>query len=181
VSTLSSYADKYTQHEGWGNNVVIRKTGEKVWEPMPLVCNPFPPNPNSVTCGVLCFQMVSFPTVAFEDFSCRALFEPTIHGSTHELECIYFLWESYRMKVSKCIHGRLTVALEDGYLEKLFIKESIEQGKHFDSPASVSKIVCPPKINSRYSLSIIISLPGSHRNRATSSLSHSPHSLVNPR
>ena|SRR2546423_1350107 len=66
-------------------------------------------------------------------------------GSTRVLECIYFLWASYKMKVSKCILKELIVALEDGYLEKLFLKESIEQGKHFDSPASVSKIVRPPK------------------------------------
>jgi len=33
--------------------------------------------------------------------------------------------------------------LEDGYLEKLFIKESLEEGKHFDSPESVEKIVDP--------------------------------------
>ena len=65
--------------------------------------------------------------------------------STRVLECIYFLWASYKMKVSKCILKELIVALEDGYLEKLFLKESIEQGKHFDSPASVSKIVRPPK------------------------------------
>jgi hypothetical protein len=37
VSTLSTYADKYTEHEGWGNNVIVRKTGETNWEPMPLV------------------------------------------------------------------------------------------------------------------------------------------------
>jgi hypothetical protein len=35
------------------------------------------------------------------------------------------------------------IALEDGYLERLFLKESIEQGKHFDAPESVSKIVIP--------------------------------------
>jgi len=33
------------------------------------------------------------------------------------------------------------VALEEGYLEKLFLKESKEQGEHFDAPESVSKIV----------------------------------------
>ena len=37
VSTLSEYAESFTKHEGWGNNVVNRKTGENVWEPMPLV------------------------------------------------------------------------------------------------------------------------------------------------
>jgi hypothetical protein len=39
------------------------------------------------------------------------------------------------------------VALEDGYLERLFLKESNEEGQHFDAPASVSKIVnAPPTI-----------------------------------
>jgi hypothetical protein len=33
------------------------------------------------------------------------------------------------------------IVLEDGYLEKLFMKESRDQGKHFDAPESVSKIV----------------------------------------
>ena len=35
-------------------------------------------------------------------------------------------------------------ALEDGYLEKLFLKESHEQGSHFEIPASITKIVRPP-------------------------------------
>jgi hypothetical protein len=34
-------------------------------------------------------------------------------------------------------------ALEAGYLEKLFLKESVEQGKHFDAPESAAKIVLP--------------------------------------
>ena len=37
----------------------------------------------------------------------------------------------------------LRLALEEGYLEKLFLKESMDQGKHFDAPESVSKIVLP--------------------------------------
>jgi len=37
VHTLSEYAESYSKHEGWGNNVLIRKTGERAWEPMPLV------------------------------------------------------------------------------------------------------------------------------------------------
>src|SRR5437868_10046726 len=94
-------------------------------------------------------------------------------GSTRVLECIYFLWASYKMKVSKCILRKLIVALEDGYLEKLFLKESIEQGKHFDSPASVSKIVRPPKLYPCYSPSPIIPslLP---QNLVTSLLPNSP-------
>ena len=32
-------------------------------------------------------------------------------------------------------------ALEEGYLEHLFLKESHEQGAHFDAPASIAKIV----------------------------------------
>jgi hypothetical protein len=41
------------------------------------------------------------------------------------------------------VSGRpwLIVELEKGYLERLFLKESQEQGTHFDAPASVSKIV----------------------------------------
>jgi len=35
------------------------------------------------------------------------------------------------------------IALEEGYLEKLFLRESEEQGKHFDAPASRAKIVFP--------------------------------------
>ena len=34
-------------------------------------------------------------------------------------------------------------ALEDGYLERLFLKESHEQGVHFDAPTSIAKIVIP--------------------------------------
>ena len=37
----------------------------------------------------------------------------------------------------------LITALEEGYLEKLFLKESRDQGKHFDAPESVAKIVSP--------------------------------------
>ena len=33
--------------------------------------------------------------------------------------------------------------LEDGYLERLFLKESHEQGAHFDAPTSIAKIVNP--------------------------------------
>jgi hypothetical protein len=33
--------------------------------------------------------------------------------------------------------------LQSGYLEKLFLKESIEQGNQFDAPESIAKIVFP--------------------------------------
>jgi hypothetical protein len=39
------------------------------------------------------------------------------------------------------------IALEDGYLERLFLKESKEQGAHFDDPKSTAKIVPSPPQN----------------------------------
>jgi hypothetical protein len=64
--------------------------------------------------------------------------------STHELECICSSSENCRTKASIFLHnfGPNEIELEEGYLEKLFLKESNEQGKHFDAPESVSKIVC---------------------------------------
>lgn len=37
VSKLSDFAESYSLKYKWGNDVVNRATGEKVWEPMPLV------------------------------------------------------------------------------------------------------------------------------------------------
>ena len=37
VTKLSDVAEAYSATSGWGNDVINRRTGEKVWEPMPLV------------------------------------------------------------------------------------------------------------------------------------------------
>jgi hypothetical protein len=49
TTKLSDFAEKYSEGHKWGNDVVDRKTGEKVWEPMPLVRLPSPcaDNPGS--------------------------------------------------------------------------------------------------------------------------------------
>jgi len=39
VTDLSDFASEYSLKYHWGNDVVNRSTGEKVWEPMPLVCS----------------------------------------------------------------------------------------------------------------------------------------------
>ena len=40
VTKLSSFAESYETKYKWGNETIIRATGEKVWEPMPLVPTP---------------------------------------------------------------------------------------------------------------------------------------------
>ena len=45
----------------------------------------------------------------------------------------------------------LIIEMEKGHLERLFLKESQEQGVHFDAPQSVSKIVCPFILATNYS------------------------------
>jgi hypothetical protein len=37
VSRLSDFAEAYSATSGWGDYTIIRRTGEKIWEPMPLV------------------------------------------------------------------------------------------------------------------------------------------------
>jgi hypothetical protein len=111
VSDLSEFAESYSTAYKWGNEVIDRSTGQKVWEPMPLVHTPF------------------FPPGCAD-------------RSTRVLGCICCLWGNTKMLVS-FFEVTLMIALEDGYLERLFLKESIEQGAHFDAPESVSKIVHP--------------------------------------
>jgi phosphatidylserine decarboxylase len=84
ASDLSEFAESYSTAYKWGNEVVDRSTGQKVWEPMPL----------------------------YTRIGMHLLFVGKYQDE----------------------------ALEDGYLERLFLKESLEQGKHFDAPESVSKI-----------------------------------------
>ena len=36
ATQLSSVAESYSEKHQWGNDTIIRETGEKVWEPMPL-------------------------------------------------------------------------------------------------------------------------------------------------
>jgi len=37
VTKLSDFAEEYSTKYRWGNEVIDRSTGEKIWEPMPLV------------------------------------------------------------------------------------------------------------------------------------------------
>lgn len=37
TTKLSAVAESYSEKHRWGNEVVDRVTGEKIWEPMPLV------------------------------------------------------------------------------------------------------------------------------------------------
>jgi len=36
TTDLSEFAESYSSKHRWGNEVIDRATGEKVWEPMPL-------------------------------------------------------------------------------------------------------------------------------------------------
>ena len=40
VHKLSAVAESYETKHRWGDETIIRATGEKVWEPMPLVLPP---------------------------------------------------------------------------------------------------------------------------------------------
>jgi hypothetical protein len=41
VTHLSEFAESYSAKNRWGNEVVNRSNGEKVWEPMPIVVTNF--------------------------------------------------------------------------------------------------------------------------------------------
>ena len=40
VTKMSEFGEEYSTANRWGNEVVDRSTGQKVWEPMPLVRAP---------------------------------------------------------------------------------------------------------------------------------------------
>jgi hypothetical protein len=68
--------------------------------------------------------------------------------SIRELACICCLLDIFKIRV-RCPSGLCLLtrhlALDEGYLERLFLKESKQQGEHFDNPKSVAKIVFPTK------------------------------------
>ena len=43
VTKLSDIGEEYSSKYRWGNEVIDRSTGEKIWEPMPLVNYPQTP------------------------------------------------------------------------------------------------------------------------------------------